>query len=93
MKKNIVIIVLTVIILALTGILIFKCVDFEHDKKEFANQYKLYKNIISQDEVEHTLFEQPISSSRDGEYRIGIKCATDGDFPAGKHPERKPQCH
>ena len=46
------------------------------------SQYKLYKNVISQDEVEQTLFGQPISPERDGEYRIGIKTAIDGDYHA-----------
>ena len=46
------------------------------------SNYKLYKNIISQDEVEQTLFGQPISEERNGEYRIGIKTAVDGDFHA-----------
>ena len=46
------------------------------------SDYKLYKNIISQDEVEQTLFGQPISTERDGEYRIGIKTADDGDYHA-----------
>lgn len=49
----------------------------------FANSgYKKYKDIISQEEVEKTLFEQPISEERDGEFRIGIKTAIDGDFHA-----------
>ena len=46
------------------------------------SQYKLYKNIISQDEVEKTLFGQPISTERNGEYRIGVKTAVDGDYHA-----------
>ena len=46
------------------------------------SEYKLYKNIISQDEVEKTLFGQPISEERNGEYRIGVKTAIDGDFHA-----------
>ena len=44
--------------------------------------YKLYKNIISQDEVEQTLFGQPISAERNGEYRLAVKTAVDGDFHA-----------
>ena len=44
--------------------------------------YKLYKNIISQDEVEQTLFGQPISTERNGEYRLAVKTAVDGDFHA-----------
>ena len=48
----------------------------------YDSQYKLYKNVISQEEVEKVLFEQPISEERNGEYRIGIKTATDGDFHA-----------
>ena len=46
------------------------------------SSYKLYRNILSQDEVEQTLFGQPISKERDGEYRIGVKTAIDGDFHA-----------
>ncbi len=45
-------------------------------------RYKRYKNIISQDEVEQTLFGQTISPERNGEYRIGIKTAIDGDYHA-----------
>ena len=81
-KSSIAIVVMSIIIVALAGGLIFKCVDAANYKKDVASQYKMYKNIISQEEVEKTLFEQPISSSRNGEYRIGIKCATDGDFHA-----------
>lgn len=46
------------------------------------SDYKMYRNIISQEEVERTLFGQPISEERNGEYRIGIKTAIDGDFHA-----------
>lgn len=75
MKKNILFILLAVvIILILAGGLIFVLVDNSH--------YKRYKNIISQEEIEKTVFKQPISTSRNGEYRIGIKCAIDGDFHA-----------
>lgn len=48
----------------------------------YLKQYKLYKNIISQDEVEQTLFGQPISTERNGEYRIAVKTAVDGDYHA-----------
>jgi len=81
-KSSIAIAVMSIIIVALAGGLVFKCVDAANYKKDMTSQYKLYKNIISQEEVEKTLFEQPISTSRNGEYRIGIKCATDGDFHA-----------
>ncbi|MBQ3903542.1 MAG: L,D-transpeptidase family protein [Eubacterium sp.] len=46
------------------------------------SHYKMYKNIISQEEVEDTLFNQPISEERNGEYRIGIKTAINGDYHA-----------
>ncbi|MBQ9414029.1 MAG: L,D-transpeptidase family protein [Clostridia bacterium] len=52
------------------------------DKSVSTDEYKLYKNVLSQDEVEATLFDQPISKERDGEYRIGIKTAINGDFHA-----------
>lgn len=66
--------ILCIACLALGGLLIWSRVDLSN--------YKLYKNIISQDEVEQTLFGQPISEERNGEYRIGIKTAVDGDFHA-----------
>ena len=66
--------VMTAVILILTGLLIYTQVDKAH--------YKRYKNVISQEEVEQTLFGQPISTERDGEYRIGIKTAIDGDYHA-----------
>ena len=73
-KQKKIIIVLLAIIVILTVLLIKTKVNYSH--------YKLYKNIISQEEVEKTLFKQPISEKRDGEYRIGIKTAIDGDFHA-----------
>ena len=72
MKKTV--IVLVCIIAALAAVIVYMSVDASH--------YKRYKNIISQDEVTETLFGQPISEERNGEYRIGIKCAADGDFHA-----------
>ena len=56
--------------------------ELKEEQAEYLAQFKLYKNIISQDEVEQTLFGQPISAERDGEYRIGIKTSVDGDFHA-----------
>lgn len=52
------------------------------NRDDLTADYKLYKNVLSQDEVEHTLFGQPISEERDGEYRIGIKTAINGDYHA-----------
>lgn len=66
--------VMLAVILVLSGLLIYTQIDKSH--------YKRYKNVISQDEVEQTLFGQPISTERDGEYRIGIKTAIDGDYHA-----------
>ncbi len=73
-KQSTIIAILIIIIAILAGSLSYVLIDRSH--------YKHYKNIISQEEVEHTLFEQPISGERDGEYRIGIKTAIDGDFHA-----------
>ena len=74
-KKFIIIIaILVCIIIVLSTLLVITKIDNSH--------YKMYKNIISQEEVEKTLFKQPISKERDGEYRIGIKTAIDGDFHA-----------
>ena len=66
--------VMGAVIIVLAGLLIYDRIDRSH--------YKLYRNIISQEEVARTLFGQPISTDRDGEYRIGIQCATDGDYHA-----------
>lgn len=67
-------IILSIANLTLTSIIV--------SMKKDNSKYKKYKNIISQEEVEKTLFGQPISKERDGEYRIGIKTAIDGDFHA-----------
>ena len=81
--------ILCVICLVLGGLLIWSRIDANKSgntepvlTKPDTSEYKLYKNIISQDEVEHTLFGQPISPERNGEYRIGIKTAIDGDYHA-----------
>lgn len=73
-KKNIIIIILSIVVLALIGVLVYLLINNSH--------YKKYKNIISQDKVEQTLFGQPISQERDGEYRIGVKCSDNGDYHA-----------
>ena len=39
--------------------------------------YMTNNNICTQDEYEQTLFGQPISTERNGEIRLGIKCTTD----------------
>lgn len=76
--------VMAAIILILSGLLVYTNFNKpEPVKSEIStDEYKLYKNVISQDEVEATLFGQPISEERDGEYRIGIKTAIDGDYHA-----------
>ncbi len=73
-KAKAIIAVLVAVILVLSGLLVYTQIDKSH--------YKRYKNIISQEEVEKTLFGQPISEERDGEYRIGVKTAIDGDYHA-----------
>ena len=73
-KARATIIAMGVCIAVLAGLLIYSRVD--------AARYKRYKNVISQEEVRHTLFGQPISADRNGEYRIGVECAIDGDFHA-----------
>lgn len=65
---------MAVVIAILAGLLIWSRVDASH--------YKRYKNIISQEEVRDKLFGQPISTDRNGEYRIGVECAIDGDYHA-----------
>ena len=73
-KTTVLIAALCVLVLALLAVIAAMKINESH--------YKRYKNVISQQEVEDTLFGQPISSERDGEYRIGIKTAIDGDFHA-----------
>lgn len=73
-KSTLLIILLVLIIVILLGGLIYVLVNNSH--------YKRYKNIISQEEVEKTLYGQPISKERNGEFRIGIKTAINGDFHA-----------
>ena len=73
-KTKIIIAILSIVIIALAGIIIAIKVD--------NSKYKRYKNIISQEEVEKTLFGQAISKERDGEYRIGVKCSDNGDYHA-----------
>lgn len=88
-KAKSIICVLVAVVVVLSGVLVYVSTDSQK-KIEAANakyqdvidNYKLYQNIISQDEVEETLFGQPISEERDGEYRIGIKTAIDGDYHA-----------
>ena len=73
-KTTMIIAAMAVVIAILAGLLIWSRVDASH--------YKRYKNIISQEEVRQKLFGQPISTDRNGEYRIGVECAIDGDFHA-----------
>ena len=44
---------------------------------EETDGYMTNNNICTQDEYEQTLFGQPISTERDGEIRLGIKCTHD----------------
>ena len=88
-KAKGIIAVLVAAVIVLAGLCVYVTVDSgkklekaEAKYDQVIKDYKLYKNIISQDEVEKTLFGQPISKERNGEYRIGIKTATDGDFHA-----------
>ena len=73
-KSKLIIAVLSILVVVLCAAVIWLKVNESH--------FKMYKNIISQEEVEKTLFGQPISVERNHEYRIGIKTATDGDFHA-----------
>ena len=88
MKKNgmkilcCVLAVLTVLLAASTAWLAVCRAKTVKQYEEKLAGYKLYKNVISQDEVEHILFGQPISTERNGEYRMGVKTAIDGDYHA-----------
>lgn len=71
-------IVLAVLVVLLAAVSVWLGVS----RAKLLSDYKLYKNVISQDEVEHTLFGQPISPERNGEYRLAVRTAIDGDFHA-----------
>ena len=71
-----------ILLAALVVLLAAAAVWLAVSRANLLKDYKLYKNIISQDEVEKTLFGQPISTERNGEYRIGVKTAADGDYHA-----------
>lgn len=77
MNKNI-----SIIIIAILSIIIIALICSLVTLKIHYSKFKFYKNVISQEEVENTLFGQKISEDRNGEYRIGIKTAIDGDFHA-----------
>ena len=91
MAKNVKVIisVLAALIIVLSCTLVYVHIDAQNEieaanakYQDITKDYKLYKNIISQEEVESTLFGQPISKERNGEYRMGIKTAIDGDYHA-----------
>lgn len=48
------------------------CAEYKNTKG-----YMTYNNICTQDEYEQILFGQPISTERNGEIRLGIKCIHD----------------
>ena len=77
MNKNI-----SIIIIAILSIIIITLICSLVTLKIHYSKFKFYKNVISQEEVENTLFGQKISEDRNGEYRIGIKTAVNGDFHA-----------
>ena len=74
--------ILCAVLAALAVLFGAAAVYFAVGRASLLSDYKLYKNVISQDEVEKTLFGQPVSAERNGEYRIGVKTAVDGDFHA-----------
>lgn len=73
---------ISIIIIVILSIIIIALICSLVTLKTHYSKFKLYKNIISQEEVENTLFGQKISEDRNGEYRIGIKTAVNGDFHA-----------
>ncbi len=88
-KTKIIVVSLVAIIIAFAGTLGYIYTDSQKQIKaanakyeQVIKDYKLYKNVISQDEVENTLFNQPVAKERNGEYRIGVKTATNGDYHA-----------
>ena len=51
--------------------------DSQLETIEAEEGYMTNNNICTQDEYEKTLFDQPISTDRNGEMRLGIKCTHD----------------
>lgn len=68
-------------ILALFTTCLTACTEYNDvaiQSKEVANDgYITNNNVCTQDEYEQTLFGQPISTERNGEIRLGIKCTQD----------------
>lgn len=54
-----------------------KKVENESEVSKVTEGYITDNDICTQDEYEQTLFGQPISTDRDGEMRLGIKCTHD----------------
>lgn len=46
------------------------------------SRFKVYRSVFTQDEVEQSLFGQPVSAERSGEYRIGIRIDDGSDYHA-----------
>ena len=61
MKKQLTVVIIFFVVTMLTSV-------------AFADEYLTHNDICTQDEYENTLFGQPISPDRNGEYRMGIKC-------------------
>ncbi len=64
MKLKILCVILAVLVLLLAASSVWLAVsraDIQKECEQISKDYKLYRNIISQDEVEQTLFGQPIS--------------------------------
>lgn len=68
MKKNFLIVLFILIFISVCFVVAYAL----KERKFITN-----KNICTQDEYEKTIFGQPVSSDRNGEIRLGIKCTHD----------------
>lgn len=72
--------VTSICIIVLTILFIAACssgAEVIEEANEKESGYMTNNNICTQDEYEATLFGQPISTERNGEIRLGIKCTKD----------------
>ena len=77
-NKKISMLIIFGVMVAFIIICLICCAENKNEKEvETKEGYMTNKNICTQDEYEKTLFGQPISTDRNGEMRLGIKCTHD----------------
>ena len=69
MTKKIIVSLVSIFVVISMGL-----VSCKENKVKVITPYMINNDICTQDEYENTLFNQPISTERNGEMRLGIKC-------------------